>query len=317
LELESGGPAEQAGLKADDLIVRVNDTPVHNQNDMAPVLQKLAAGSKVTFVVDRAGQQQTIDVTLGKRPPAGQRRYEKFGTIPETLPGPNPGGGLGPEGSGAEPGRLPTDAVPGNTPNRPPLNGARAGDSGVGGAPNPAIPETQPFRLGSNGLPGAEPVHRALLGVRTRPVSEAAQQRLHLPSTNGALVVSRTVGSPATLAGIPLDAVITAVDGKPVLAPVDLTQLIVQAGAGHEVEITYLFGGSEQRAKVKLAEFVSGPSGLVGGGAANAGAVPLPPPPQGRLPMADDKTRIGALERRVQQLEHRVDDLEQALNKAR
>ena len=172
-----------------------------------------------------------------------------------------------------------------------------------------------PLQPGANNLPSSEPSHRPLLGVRTRPVSEEARQRLRLPSTNGALVVSRTVGSPAVQAGIPLDAVITAVDGKQILSPPDLTQLIAHAGAGREIEITYLYGGSEQRVKVKLAE-VAGPNGLpgglLGGSSISADATPSPPAPQfGQLPMPSDKARIDALERRVQQLEHRIDDLEQ------
>ena len=144
-------------------------------------------------------------------------------------------------------------------------------------------------------------------------MTEESRQRLRLPSTNGALVVSRTVGSPAVQAGIPLDAVITAVDGKPVLSPPNLTQLVSQAGAGREIEITYLYGGSEQRVKVKLAEFAGPtrlPGGLLGGSSINAGEVPSPPAPQaGQLPLPSDKARIDALEHRVQQLEHRVDDL--------
>ena len=315
VELEAGGPAERGGLKADDLITSINGAPVHGQSDMGPVLEQLRPGSKVKFVVDRSGQQQSVEITLGQRPPAGQRRYEKFGVIPEPLPTPNTGAGQGPDISGAEPGRIPTDAAPNGLP---PLNGP--GGLVPGGAPGQPIPESAPLRLAPSNLPGTEPPHRPLLGVRTRPVTDEARQRLRLPvaAANGALVVSRTVGSPAVQAGIPLDAVITAVDGKPIGSPQDLTQIIVQAGAGREIEITYFYGGTEQRTKVKLAEFAAGPSGLLGSNSVGAGAIPAPPAPQpGRLPMPDDKTRIDALERRVQQLEHRVDDLEQALNKSK
>jgi hypothetical protein len=281
-------------------------------------MERLAPGSKVKFVVDRGGQQQTAEVILGKRPPVAQRRFEKFGRIPEPLPEPNTGAGIGPDASGPEPGRIPTDVPPNGL--RP--SDAHAGNLLQGGVPNLPMPETAPLRLGTgdiqSNLPGAEPAHRPLLGVRTRPVTEEARQRLQLPAAavNGALVVSRTVGSPAVQAGIPLDAVITAVDGKPVGSPQDLTQLIVQAGAGREIEITFYHGGSEQRVKVKLAESAAGPSGLLGGGSVSAGPIPAPPAPQpGQLPMPDEKTRIDSLERRVQQLEHRVDDLEQALHK--
>jgi membrane-associated protease RseP (regulator of RpoE activity) len=311
LEVESGGPAEQGGLKANDLITRINDTPIHVQSDMGPVLQRLAPGSKVKFVVDRGGHEQTINVALGTRPPVAQRRFEQFGPIPEPLPQPNAGGGIGPDISGAEPGRIPADAAP----NGAPLSNPRAGNFPPNALPD-QFPPDGAVRLGTRNLPGTEPSRRPLLGVRTRPVTDEARHRLRLPSANGALVVSRTLGSPAAQAGIPLDAVITAVDGKPINSPLDLTQLVAQAGPGREIEITYFYGGSEQRVKVKLAEFAAG-SGLLGGGSASAGALPIAPAPQaGRLPMPSDKTRIEALEHRVQQLEHRVDDLEQALHKS-
>ncbi len=315
VEIETGGPAEQGGLKADDLITSINGTPVHGRSDMGPVLERLAPGSKVKFVVDRGGQQQTVEVTLGNRPPVGQRRYEKFGAIPEQLPTPNTGAGQGPDSAGGEPGRIPTDSAQPN--GLPPLNGP----SGLvpNGVPGQPIPETAPLRLAPSNLPGTEPTRRPLLGVRTRPVTEEARQRLRLPpAINGALVVSRTVGSPAVQAGIPLDAVITAVDGKRINSPQDLTQIVAQDGAGRDIEITYFYGGTEQRAKVKLAEFGAGPSGLLGNSSVGAGEVPLPPSPQtSRLPMPDDKTRIDSLERRVQQLEHRLDDLERALNRSK
>ena len=72
VEIETGGPAEQGGLKADDLITNINGTPVRGQSDMGPVLERLTPGSKVKFTVDRGGQPQTVEVTLGNRPPAGQ-----------------------------------------------------------------------------------------------------------------------------------------------------------------------------------------------------------------------------------------------------
>ena len=337
VEIETGGPAEQGGLKADDLITSINGTPVHGRSDMGPVLERLAPGSKVKFVVDRGGQQQTVEVTLGNRPPVGQRRYEKFGVIPEPLPAPNTGAGQGPDAAGGEPGRIPTDAAQPN--GLPPLSGPGGlAPNGVPGQPTPPIvtlhadgsatvkpggvratPPTLFQDADGRVVPSVEPSHRPLLGVRTRPVTAEARQRLRLPpAINGALVVSRTVGSPAVQAGIPLDAIITAIDGRPINSPQDLTQIVAQDGAGRDIEITYFYGGTEQRAKVKLAEFGAGPSGLLGNSSVGAGEVPLPPAPQtSRLPMPDDKTRIDALERRVQQLEHRLDDLERALNRSK
>ena len=145
VELATGGPAEQAGLKADDLITRINGTLIHDQNDMGPVLEKLPPGARVKFTVDRGGQQQTVNVTLGQRPPAAQRKFEKFGALPEPLPEPNAGGGVGPgvgpgaapgANPGLEPGRFPADAAP---------NGISNGPPNTGPSPGPQIGESGPI----------------------------------------------------------------------------------------------------------------------------------------------------------------------------
>ncbi len=311
LDVENSGPADTGGLKTDDLITAINGNPVHAQNDMTSVMQKLGPGSKVAFSVDRGGQQATINVTLGNRPPVGQRRFEKFGKIPEALPDPSQGGGIGPEAPANSPNipRGDASAPPGLNPEVP--NGPAAPNA----FPNPPSPESG-LQFGSQPPSPIAPSRRPLLGVRTRPVDDEAQQRLHLSTSRGALVVTRTDGGPAARAGIPLGSVITAVDGRPVDSPPDLTALIVQAGAGREVEVSYLYRESEHRAKVRLGDFGQGAFERDG----MSGTSPLPTPPNpdaGQLPAPSDKTRIDALERRVEQLEHRIDDLQQELHRLR
>jgi hypothetical protein len=342
MDLETGGPADRAGLKQADLITSLNGRAVHTENDMMPVLQQLGPGSKVSFGINRNGQQTTVDVTLGTRPPAGQRRYEKFGRIAESLPEPN-GGGLGAENaappSNGAPTALPSATVPPATvpPSASPQNTVPPGN----GLPGNGLPGNAPPGNFYGGQPGPAPLppalstpeptiqlrspifpsnvgsHRMLLGVRTQQVTEEIQQQLGLRSATGALVVSRTLGSPAAIAGIPINAVITAVDGKAVLSPFDLTALITEAGPGREVEISYLYKGAQQRAKVRLADAEPTQGGLPGNGSATASPIPAPPSPQrGSFPVADDKARIEALEQRVERLEHRVDDLERQLRKS-
>ena len=125
------------------------------------------------------------------------------------------------------------------------------------------IPEPPPGPL-DRGLPlefGPRDVFGAtrgqLLGVRTAPVTEEVRQRLALREPAGAVVVSRVVGSPAERAGIPLDALIVAVEGQPVTSPSDLARLIVAAGPGREVEVSYIARGERHVAKVKLADLVA------------------------------------------------------------
>jgi S1-C subfamily serine protease len=63
-----GGPAEQAGLKAGDIITAVNGQALDGQHPLDLVTSQLAPGQTVTLAVLRDGQTLTIQVTLGTRP---------------------------------------------------------------------------------------------------------------------------------------------------------------------------------------------------------------------------------------------------------
>jgi predicted metalloprotease with PDZ domain len=153
-----------------------------------------------------------------------------------------------------------------------------------------------------------------LLGIRTAPVTEDFRQRLRVPDAAGARVVSRVVGSPAERAGIPLDAVIVAVDEQPVASPAELAQLIAAAGAGRDVELTYYAGGQERKARVTLAHV---------GAARPLDAVPssepqaLLRPGEQFAPPPSAVERIQTLERRIRELELRVQHLERALGESK
>lgn len=64
----SGSPAAKAGLKEGDIITKVNDTAIDQNNSLTSVLGHHAVKEKVTLTIERNGKQQTIDVTLGVAP---------------------------------------------------------------------------------------------------------------------------------------------------------------------------------------------------------------------------------------------------------
>lgn len=64
----SGSPAAQAGLKQGDIIIKVNDTTIDQNNSLTSVLGHHAVNEKVTLTIDRNGKQQSIEVTLGVAP---------------------------------------------------------------------------------------------------------------------------------------------------------------------------------------------------------------------------------------------------------
>lgn len=64
----SGGPADKAGVKAGDIITKVDGTAVDQTHSLTSLLDKHAVGDKITLTINRSGKTITIDVTLGAAP---------------------------------------------------------------------------------------------------------------------------------------------------------------------------------------------------------------------------------------------------------
>ena len=66
--VQPGGPAEQAGIRGGDVIVRVGDLEVHNLQDLTVALTRYKAGQRVKITVRRGTLRITYSVTLTTRP---------------------------------------------------------------------------------------------------------------------------------------------------------------------------------------------------------------------------------------------------------
>jgi serine protease Do len=66
--LVSGGPAEKAGLRAGDIITKINNRPVDQTNSLSSLINKHKVGDKVTLTVLRDGEERKIEVALGAAP---------------------------------------------------------------------------------------------------------------------------------------------------------------------------------------------------------------------------------------------------------
>lgn len=64
----SGSPAEKANLQPKDIIVKVDDQAIDENNSLTSVLSRYAVGDKVTLTVERDGKTITVDATLAKAP---------------------------------------------------------------------------------------------------------------------------------------------------------------------------------------------------------------------------------------------------------
>lgn len=61
-------PAAAAGIRADDLIEKMNGEQLNEENPLGAVIQKYGVGDTVTLTVKRGEETLAIPVTLGKRP---------------------------------------------------------------------------------------------------------------------------------------------------------------------------------------------------------------------------------------------------------
>lgn len=67
METVSGGPADAAGVEAEDIITKMDGEKLTESNDLVKVIGKKKVGDKVSVVVWRNGNESTLTVTLGNQ----------------------------------------------------------------------------------------------------------------------------------------------------------------------------------------------------------------------------------------------------------
>jgi serine protease Do len=83
-DVASGSPAEQAGLKREDVVLKMNDEEIIRRNQFRNKIAFTSPGEKVRLTVLRQGKTVTLDATVGERP---QPQIASAGTLH-----PKPGG---------------------------------------------------------------------------------------------------------------------------------------------------------------------------------------------------------------------------------
>jgi S1-C subfamily serine protease len=69
VQVSPGSPAAQAGLQQGDIITRIGDVNVPTQRELQDALTtRYRPGDQVALTINRGGQEQVVQVTLGTRP---------------------------------------------------------------------------------------------------------------------------------------------------------------------------------------------------------------------------------------------------------
>jgi serine protease Do len=63
-----GSPAAKAGIQAGDVIIKVNDKALDDQNSLSSVVGQYKVGDTVTLTIVRGGKNQAVKVTLAEAP---------------------------------------------------------------------------------------------------------------------------------------------------------------------------------------------------------------------------------------------------------
>ena len=74
--MTEGAPADKAGLKANDVIIKVNDKAIKDSNDLVQVIADTDPGDIVTFSVYRQGDELTLTVEIGSKTESALKNEE-------------------------------------------------------------------------------------------------------------------------------------------------------------------------------------------------------------------------------------------------
>ncbi len=225
LSVVAGGPADKAGLKANDVIVQVDRQPIRDLDDLDRMVLR-PPGTRLQFEVRRHGTLQSVPVVLGQRPKEPTRAAGEKPAIDE-LPPPPPPVSTPKVGSSVSPS---TDATR-----------AASGDTAEGEVP-----------AGRAGSPTIVQGSRPILGISVADISDLTRRRFGVTVDAGAVISNIREGTPAALAGLPLGGVIVSINGQRIGSANDIVNVIQSFRPGEEVEVTYFEGDRAGRKRIRL-----------------------------------------------------------------
>lgn len=76
--IQKGGPADRAGLKADDIIVAMNGKPIKNGDDLVARVSETPVNSTIQVTVDREGKRMQVPITVLDRAEVFKDRFAEL-----------------------------------------------------------------------------------------------------------------------------------------------------------------------------------------------------------------------------------------------
>ena len=153
---------------------------------------------------------------------------------------------------------------------------------------------------------------RPMLGVTVRSLTDAERARRGIPQdVQGLLITQVRPGTPAARYGLPLGGVILDVDGAVMTEPDDLIAVVRGAKLDHPILVRYWDRGEVYRKRVTLAPELLVPRSVLE--LEKQLGPPTRPAPEAGSPEASDE--LGALRKRVEQLERQVEALTRRLER--
>jgi len=219
-------PADRAGLRNGDVIVRLNSRPVRTPEDLSNLVQAGSPGQSVALEIVRDGERRTLNAKLAARPSDDDQTWVRD--------------------RGDEDGEDPETRVVPEAPDAPDMSDAPDTPE----APEaPRAPHVFRFETTPRDFPGMF-MGRGRLGVRLEDLNPDLASALGTPDGKGALVVEVLKDTPAERAGLKAGDIITAVGSTKVFDSGDVVEAL--RGADEKVTLSVVRRGVRRSLETQL-----------------------------------------------------------------
>jgi serine protease Do len=216
-DVESDSPAELAGLKEEDILLKIDGRPITSASMFASEIRASKPGREIKLEVERAGKTSEVKVKLGEYPEEEARRELEL-RYPRLFP-PAP-------------------------PEPPELEKVKPEKA-------PRVPRPPEYRL-RQVWPRWE--KGKYIGVYLEAINQELLEYFGVKEDSGLLVTKLTKDGPAEKAGLKVGDVIIRVDGKKVDSVDELSEMIQDRKKGDKVKIDLIRSKKPMAIEVEVEE---------------------------------------------------------------